>query len=100
MCIPAADETDANTIFALQQSSKSSQLTKRRRRRDTVQVVSFHEDDPPADPMLLNRRRLAVKFQHTILIEGSRNVLAVIYGRIYFPAYSNGLKDIASFLGF
>jgi len=28
------------------------------------------------------------------------NVLSAIYGRVYFPTYSNGLKSIASFLGF
>jgi hypothetical protein len=27
------------------------------------------------------------------------NVLSLIYGSIYFPTYSNGLKEIASFLG-
>ncbi len=30
----------------------------------------------------------------------SFNVLAAIYGHIYFPTYSNDLKSIASFLGF
>ena len=30
----------------------------------------------------------------------SFNVLSAIYGHIYFPTYSNGLKSIASFLGF
>jgi len=30
----------------------------------------------------------------------SFNVLSAIYGRIYFPTYSNDLKSIASFLGF
>ncbi len=34
------------------------------------------------------------------LIDTSVNLLAVIYGRIYFPTYSNGLKDIARMLGF
>jgi predicted RecB family nuclease len=33
-------------------------------------------------------------------IASATNVLAVIYARIYFPAYSNGLKEIARFLGF
>jgi predicted RecB family nuclease len=28
------------------------------------------------------------------------NVLSVIYAQVYFPVYSNGLKDIARFLGF
>lgn len=34
------------------------------------------------------------------LIEGAQNVLSVIYGHIYFPTYSNSIKDIASFLGY
>jgi predicted RecB family nuclease len=34
------------------------------------------------------------------LIDTSVNLLAVIYGKIYFPTYSNGLKDIARMLGF
>jgi predicted RecB family nuclease len=34
------------------------------------------------------------------LIEESVNVLSVIYAQIYFPTYSNGLKDIAHYLGF
>ncbi|MBI3319583.1 MAG: ribonuclease H-like domain-containing protein, partial [Candidatus Omnitrophica bacterium] len=28
------------------------------------------------------------------------NLLAFIYGQIYFPIYSNGLKEIAAFMGF
>ncbi len=28
------------------------------------------------------------------------NILSLIYGRVYFPVYSNGLKDVASFLGY
>jgi Transposase IS66 family/RNase_H superfamily len=34
------------------------------------------------------------------LIGGSVNLLGSIYGRIYFPTYSNGLKEIARWLGF
>jgi predicted RecB family nuclease len=34
------------------------------------------------------------------LIEAARNVLSTIYGCIYFPTYSNGLKEVASYLGF
>jgi predicted RecB family nuclease len=41
------------------------------------------------EPSFLNR-----------LIEESVNVLSVIYAQIYFPTYSNGLKDIAQYLGF
>lgn len=34
------------------------------------------------------------------LIKESINVLSVIYAQIYFPTYSNGLKEIAPYLGF
>jgi predicted RecB family nuclease len=34
------------------------------------------------------------------LVEGSVNLLATMYGRIYFPTYSNSLKEIARWLGF
>jgi len=34
------------------------------------------------------------------LIQQSFNLLAVIYNRIYFPTYSNSLKDIAQYLGY
>ena len=34
------------------------------------------------------------------VVDGSLNLLASIYGKIYFPTYSNGLKKIAHWLGF
>jgi predicted RecB family nuclease len=34
------------------------------------------------------------------LMNSAQNILSVVYGRVYFPTYSNGLKDIASYLGF
>ena len=34
------------------------------------------------------------------LIAASVNVLSVIYAQIYFPTYSNSLKEIAHYLGF
>lgn len=33
-------------------------------------------------------------------ISSPLNLLSFIYGRIYFPTFSNGLKEIAAFLGF
>src|SRR5262249_5458549 len=35
-----------------------------------------------------------------IAIEGAVNVLGVLFAQIYFPTYSNGLKDVARALGF
>ena len=34
------------------------------------------------------------------LIDGSTNLVSMVYGKIYFPAYSNSLKEIARWLGF
>jgi predicted RecB family nuclease len=34
------------------------------------------------------------------VVAGAVNILPSIYGHIFFPVYSNGLKDIANFLGF
>ena len=33
-------------------------------------------------------------------IESNVNLLSLIFGQVYFPCYSNGLKDISRFLGF
>src|SRR5207253_10381595 len=33
-------------------------------------------------------------------LKSSVNLLSVIFGQIYFPTYSNGLKEIAGWLGF
>lgn len=48
------------------------------------------------------RARLPESFHAKIdaLLERATNVLSVIYPHIYFPVYSNGLKDIGRFLGF
>jgi predicted RecB family nuclease len=34
------------------------------------------------------------------IIDGSTNLLSSIYGKIYFPTYTNGLKEVAGWLGF
>jgi predicted RecB family nuclease len=34
------------------------------------------------------------------IMSRSRNLLKTIYGSIYFPTYTNGLKDVAGYLGF
>lgn len=33
------------------------------------------------------------------IINGALNLLSIIFAQVYFPTYSNGLKDIASFIG-
>jgi predicted RecB family nuclease len=34
------------------------------------------------------------------LIGSAVNLVSILYGRVYFPTYSNGLKEIAPYLGF
>jgi predicted RecB family nuclease len=34
------------------------------------------------------------------LFSSALNLLSVIYAHVYFPTYSNGLKEVASYLGF
>src|SRR5215510_9624565 len=34
------------------------------------------------------------------MVDQSRNLLKTIYASIYFPTYTNGLKDVARYLGF
>jgi len=36
----------------------------------------------------------------TNVIESPLNVLSIIYGQIYFPVFSNGLKEIAGYFGY
>ena len=52
-------------------------------------------------------RQMAKRYPHperTVLLDrliGSAvNLLSTIYARVYFPTYSNGLKDVARYLGF
>ena len=33
------------------------------------------------------------------IINGALNLLSIIFAQVYFPTYSHGLKDIASFIG-
>ena len=53
-------------------------------------------------------KRMRVRYLHQSggdgfldqLIASSVNVLSLIYAQVYFPTYSNGLKDVARHLGF
>ena len=51
---------------------------------------------------VLKRMRSLVQSSESIdkVLEHSTNILSLIYGRIYFPVYSNSLKHIAPFLGY
>jgi len=43
---------------------------------------------------------LTEPLESTKVIPESINLLSIIFGSVYFPAFSNGLKDAAGFLGF
>jgi predicted RecB family nuclease len=45
-------------------------------------------------------KQLGTKTSGDLLLKNSTNVLSLIYANIYFPTYSNGLKEIATYLGF
>lgn len=53
-------------------------------------------------------RRMSARYESTNdtsamvqnFIENAVNLLSFLYARVYFPTYSNGLKDIAGFLGY
>jgi predicted RecB family nuclease len=56
------------------------------------------------DTVAMKRMKARLReFLHTKMdriLERATNVLSVIHQHIYFPVYSNGLKDIGRFLGF
>ncbi len=45
-------------------------------------------------------KRYGISLQDTLVDHNPINLLSIIYGQIYFPTYSNGLKSIATWLGF
>jgi predicted RecB family nuclease len=51
---------------------------------------------------VLKRMRSLVQPSESIdrVLAHSTNILSMIYGHIYFPVYSNSLKDVAPFLGY
>jgi hypothetical protein len=51
---------------------------------------------------VLKRMRSLIQPSELIngVLEHSTNILSLIYGRIYFPVYSNSLKHVAPFLGY
>ena len=68
---------------------------------ENPQLVHYGSSDPLKCPM---RQRypntIRNKRQLNAVLDGSRNLLKSIYASIYFPTFTNGLKDVASYLGF
>jgi predicted RecB family nuclease len=95
---------------------------------DTQERFSFWADSPSEEPQLFDRfldivgrqesarlftygndeavflRRMGKLSARQELVEGiltkTHNILSVIYSHVYFPLYSNGLKEVAGSLGF
>jgi predicted RecB family nuclease len=62
----------------------------------------FHYGDYEAIVLRRIKARLP-EFHHpkiNAVLKRATNVMSVIHPHIYFPTYSNGLKDIGSFLGY
>lgn len=61
----------------------------------------FHFGRYDAEALKTVGRGLNPKLQRSLrhLLESSVNILSIIYPHVYFPTYSNGLKDIGQYLG-
>jgi predicted RecB family nuclease len=75
--------------------------------REFLDVVGSYEDFSlffygryETDYLNRMRGRSGSKRLINRLLDGSVNVLRAMYGKVYFPTYSNGLKDVAPALGF
>ena len=69
--------------------------------RDLPELRIFHYGKYERVALLRMKARLPECLQSTIdvLLERTTNVLSVIHPHVYFPTYSNSLKDIGRFLG-
>jgi len=67
-----------------------------------AQIVSYGAYETRYLRQMNTRYILALDDEEFVdrLIETSINLLACMYGKIYFPTYSNSLKEIGRYLGF
>ena len=75
--------------------------------REFLDIVGRYEDFAlfsygSYESVFLKRMRKRVGSKKSIdrMLDASVNVLRAIYGKVYFPVHSNGLKDVAPALGF
>jgi len=70
--------------------------------RDLPDLQIFHYGKYEHVALLRMKARLPERLHPTIdaLLERATNVLTVLHPHLYFPTYSNSLKDIGHFLGF
>lgn len=70
--------------------------------RDLPELQIFHYGKYERVALLRMKAKLPENLQPTIdvLLERATNVLSVIHPHVYFPTFSNSLKDVGRFLGF
>ncbi len=83
-----------------EESEAFSQFVDEISRLDDFQVLHFGDYEITA--LRRMRHQLSDRLQSRIdtILERCTNILSVIHPHIYFPTYSNSLKDIGRFLGF
>jgi predicted RecB family nuclease len=67
---------------------------------DTPQLIHYGSHEKQFLKRMIERYGLGESRFSDSLIDHSLNLLSIIYGSIYFPTYSNGLKEISRYLGF
>ncbi len=67
---------------------------------ETPQLVHYGSHEKVFLRRMKDRHGLGDSQLLTAPIDNSLNLLSLIYGSIYFPTYSNGLKEISNYLGF
>lgn len=104
--IPGANSVEQRSLWA------NSRVNEENIWREFLQIIAKIEN-----PQLIFYgsyetaflRRMKKRYGDTSEVEGStvhrlmksaQNILSIVYGRVYFPTYSNSLKDIASHLGY
>ena len=70
--------------------------------RDLPELRIFHYGKYERVALLRMKARLPERLRPTIdtLLERATNVLSVIHPHVYFPTFSNSLKEVGRFLGF
>ena len=77
-------------------------VCKRLRRLENPQLIHYGSFETTYLKRMIERYGIGDENRAFVnqLITNSVNVLSRIYGSIYFPTYSNGLKEISKYLGF
>jgi predicted RecB family nuclease len=83
----------------LQERDIWSSFLKTLRKLKAPQLVHYGNHEKQFLKRMTERYGLDKARYSSALIDNSLNLLSVIYGSIYFPTYSNGLKEISNYLG-